>query len=162
MADQIAQDPYTASPDAGVAVLNTNIATAMSLLTWTCMDIVFYRKPSIIGAINGMITGLVAITPAAGVVAGWGAIIIGVCSGTVPWVSMNIMGKKWSLFTHHSKSTPPHSTIVKDSVVVACDSTLCKTLRGIVTSGIQRRHSRSSRPIGSDRNYYDGDVLAHG
>ena len=75
----------------------------MSLLTWTCMDIIFYRKPSIIGAINGMITGLVGITPAAGVVTGWGAIIIGVCTGIIPWISMNIAGKKWSLFTHHSK-----------------------------------------------------------
>lgn len=45
------------------------------------MDIIFYKKPSIIGAINGMITGLVAITPAAGVIAGWAAIIFGICSG---------------------------------------------------------------------------------
>lgn len=71
------------------------------MLTWTAMDIIFYRKPSIIGAINGMITGLVGITPAAGFVAGWGAIVIGVCTGTIPWASMNILGKKWSLFTHH-------------------------------------------------------------
>jgi len=41
-----------------------------------------------------MITGLVAITPAAGVVAGWGAIIIGVASGSVPWWTMNFLSKK--------------------------------------------------------------------
>ncbi|QIW99521.1 hypothetical protein AMS68_005039 [Peltaster fructicola] len=92
-------DPYTASPDAGAAVLNTNIATAMSLLCWTILDVIFYKKPSLIGAINGMITGLVAITPAAGVVAGWGAIIIGICSGTIPWISMNVAGKRSILFT---------------------------------------------------------------
>ena len=86
-------DPYTASPDAGAAVLNTNIATAMSVLTWTILDIIFYKKPAVIGAVQGMITGLVAITPAAGVVAGWGAIIIGVVSGSVPWVTMNTFGK---------------------------------------------------------------------
>ncbi len=86
-------DPYAASPDAGVAVLNTNICTAMSLLTWTAMDIIFFKKPSVIGAVQGMITGLVAITPAAGVVAGWGAILLGLGSGTVPWVSMNVMGR---------------------------------------------------------------------
>jgi len=86
-------DPYAASPDAGAAVLNTNVATAMSLLTWTLMDVIFYKKPSIIGAVQGMITGLVAITPAAGVVAGWGAIVIGVVSGSVPWISMNVFGK---------------------------------------------------------------------
>jgi len=86
-------DPFAANPDAGAAVLNTNVATATSLLTWTIMDVIFYKKPSIIGAVQGMITGLVAITPAAGVVAGWGAIIIGVVSGTIPWISMNVFGK---------------------------------------------------------------------
>ncbi|KAF2111190.1 ammonium transporter mep1B [Lophiotrema nucula] len=87
-------DPYAASPDAGAAVLNTNICTAMSLLVWTALDIIFFKKPSTIGATQGMITGLVAITPAAGVVAGWGAIIIGVCSGSVPWITMNVIAKK--------------------------------------------------------------------
>jgi len=86
-------DPYAASPDAGVAVLNTNVATATSLIIWTLMDVIFYKKPSIIGAVQGMITGLVAITPAAGFVAGWGAIVIGVCSGSLPWLSLNIFGK---------------------------------------------------------------------
>jgi ammonium transporter, Amt family len=91
-------DPYAASADAGVAVLNTNICTAMSLLTWTAMDLLFYGKPSAIGAVNGMITGLVAITPAAGVVTGWGAICMGLISGSVPFLSMNLMGKKVALF----------------------------------------------------------------
>jgi len=86
-------DPYAASPDAGVAVLNTNICTAMSLLCWVAMDMIFFKKPSVIGAVQGMITGLVAITPAAGVVAGWGAILLGLGSGTIPWVSMNILGR---------------------------------------------------------------------
>jgi len=93
-------DPYAASPDAGAAVLNTNICTAVSLLIWVLMDIGYYKKPSVLGAVNGMITGLVAITPAAGVVAGWGAIIIGIVSGSVPWLSMNIMGKRVALFKH--------------------------------------------------------------
>ena len=48
------------------------------------------------GAVQGEITGLVAITPAAGFVAGWGAIIIGICSGSIPWMSMNLLGRqKW-------------------------------------------------------------------
>jgi Amt family ammonium transporter len=91
-------DPYTASPDAGAAVLNTNVCTAMSALTWTMMDIIFFGKPSVVGAVQGMITGLVAITPAAGVIAGWGAIIMGALSGSIPWVSMNVMGKRVWLF----------------------------------------------------------------
>ncbi|KAH0282571.1 ammonium transporter [Aureobasidium namibiae CBS 147.97] len=98
-------DPYSASPDAGAAVLNTNICSAMSMLTWTCMDIIFFGKPSIIGSVNGMITGLVGITPAAGFVAGWGAIIIGFCTGTVPWVSMNIVATRSFIFKRHVDDT---------------------------------------------------------
>ncbi|WP_348550542.1 ammonium transporter [Acidithiobacillus sp.] len=86
-------DPYAASRDAGAAVLNTNLTTAVSVIVWTIMDIFYFKKPSVIGAVQGMITGLVAITPAAGVVDGWGAIAIGVASGIIPWISMNIVGK---------------------------------------------------------------------
>src|SRR3984893_10310906 len=82
-------DPYFANHDAGAAVLNTNTATAVALLVWTAMDKMAYGKPSIIGAINGMIAGLVAITPGAGFVNGWGAIIIGIVAGIIPWASMN-------------------------------------------------------------------------
>ncbi len=86
-------DPYFANADAGAAVLNTNVATAVALLVWSLIDKVAYGKPSIIGAVNGMISGLVAITPAAGYVNGYGAIIIGVCAGIIPWLSMNRLQK---------------------------------------------------------------------
>lgn len=90
--------PYTASPNAGAAVLNTNICTAVSLLTWTSLDLIFFGKPSIIGSVQGMITGLVGITPGAGVIPGWAAIITGLVVGSVPWVTMNIIGKRVKIF----------------------------------------------------------------
>src|SRR5271156_5176149 len=82
-------DPYFANADAGAAVLNTNTATAVALIVWTIMDKMAYGKPSVLGAVNGMIAGLVAITPAAGYVDGLGAIVIGVVAGIIPWLSMN-------------------------------------------------------------------------
>jgi Amt family ammonium transporter len=86
-------DPYFANHDAGAAVLNTNIATAVGLLVWTLMDKLAYGKPSILGGVNGMIAGLVAITPSAGYVNGWGAIIIGIVAGIIPWLAMNKLQK---------------------------------------------------------------------
>src|SRR5579864_3938387 len=88
-------DPYFANADAGAAVLNTNTATATALLVWALLDKMAYGKFSVLGAVNGMIAGLVAITPGAGYVTGWGAIIIGVCAGIIPWLSMNVLQKKW-------------------------------------------------------------------
>lgn len=60
-------DPYTVSVDASLAVLNTHLCTSTSLLTWLLLDILCFGKPSVIGATQGMITGLVCITPAAGI-----------------------------------------------------------------------------------------------
>jgi ammonium transporter, Amt family len=61
----------------------------VGLLVWTLMDKMAYGKPSVLGAVNGMIAGLVAITPSAGYVDGMGAIIVGICAGIIPWLSMN-------------------------------------------------------------------------
>ncbi|MCY0881855.1 MAG: ammonium transporter, partial [Firmicutes bacterium] len=50
-------DPYFANADASAAVLNTNIATALALITWVFMDMGHGRKPNLEGAINGLISG---------------------------------------------------------------------------------------------------------
>uniref|UniRef100_A0A3Q7HRD2 Ammonium transporter n=2 Tax=Solanum lycopersicum TaxID=4081 RepID=A0A3Q7HRD2_SOLLC len=90
-------DPYAANIDASLAVLNTHVAAATSLLTWLILDVIFFGKPSVIGAVQGMITGLVAITPAAGVIQGWAAIAVGLCSGSIPWFTMMVVHKKSEL-----------------------------------------------------------------
>ena len=82
-------DPYFANADASAAILTTNLCTCVSLLVWLIMDTFAYGKPSVVGAINGMIAGLVGITPGAGYVNGWGAIAIGVLTGVIPWIMMN-------------------------------------------------------------------------
>lgn len=89
--------PYAANIDASIAVLNTNICAATSLLVWTSLDVIFFGKPSVIGAVQGMMTGLVCITPGAGVVQSWAAIVMGILSGSIPWVSMMILHKKSAL-----------------------------------------------------------------
>ncbi len=82
-------DPFFANADASAAVLNTNIAAATALLTWMTIDMIVIGRPSLVGAVNGMITGLVAITPAAGFVNGGGAILIGIVASAIPWLTMN-------------------------------------------------------------------------
>ena len=87
--------PYYAGADTSAAVLNTNIATAVALLTWLLFDMLFSKakKPTFLGAINGMICGLVGITPSAGFVSGVGAIAVGVVASAVVWVAWNYLPK---------------------------------------------------------------------
>ncbi|MGZ4563909.1 MAG: ammonium transporter [Mycobacterium sp.] len=88
-------DPYFSGADASLAVLNTNLATAVALLTWVIWDIFAskQRKPTFLGGVNGMITGLVAITPAAGFVNSFGAMIIGFVASSLVWMSWNWLGR---------------------------------------------------------------------
>jgi Amt family ammonium transporter len=80
-------DPYFAGADAATAVINTNAATAAALLTWVGMDMLLSKskKPTLLGAVNGMICGLVGITPCAGYVSGSGAIWVGIIASAVVW-----------------------------------------------------------------------------
>ncbi len=88
-------DPYFAGADASAAVLNTNLATAVAMMTWIVMDMVFSaeKKPTFLGGVNGMICGLVGITPAAGFVNGFGAIVIGLVCSSIVWVAWYYLPK---------------------------------------------------------------------
>jgi Amt family ammonium transporter len=88
-------DPFYAGIDAASAVLNTNVATATGLLTWMGMDMLLSKehKPTFLGAINGMICGLVGITPSAGWVNGVGAICVGLICAVLVWFGWNYLPK---------------------------------------------------------------------
>jgi ammonium transporter, Amt family len=86
-------DPYFAGADAAAAVLNTNLCTAVAFLVWVGWDYATGRKPTLIGSVNAMITGLVAITPAAGYVNGWGAMAIGFVGATIVYFALNYVSR---------------------------------------------------------------------
>ncbi len=68
---------FAADGVAGSALLVTNFAAAVGALTWVIIEWVRYKKPTLLGAATGAIAGLVAITPAAGFVDVFGALVIG-------------------------------------------------------------------------------------
>ncbi len=68
---------------AGLAFVNTVLATAAATLSWSAGEAVHKGKASMLGAASGAVAGLVAVTPAAGFVGPMGAIAIGLVSGLV-------------------------------------------------------------------------------
>ncbi|TAN54073.1 MAG: ammonium transporter [Betaproteobacteria bacterium] len=72
-----------ANGTAGLAFMNTYLATACAVLSWILGEAVFKGKPSMLGAASGAVAGLVAITPAAGNVGIPGAFVIGTAAGLV-------------------------------------------------------------------------------
>jgi Amt family ammonium transporter len=88
-------DPFYAGTDAAAAIVNTNLATATGVIAWMLLDALFTKakKPTFLGGVNGMICGLVGITPSAGWVNGRGAIYVGlICTGIV-WLAWNYLSK---------------------------------------------------------------------
>src|SRR5215813_3078669 len=72
-----------ANGSAALAFMNTFLATACAVLSWTFGEWLFKGKPSMLGAASGAVAGLVAITPAAGNVGIPGAFVIGLAVGVV-------------------------------------------------------------------------------
>ena len=62
---------------AGLAMVNTFLATAAAGFTWPLVEWILKGKPSLLGAASGVVAGLVAITPAAGFAGPMGAIVLG-------------------------------------------------------------------------------------
>jgi Amt family ammonium transporter len=72
-----------AGNSAALAFLNTYLATACAVLSWSVGEALFKGKPTMLGAASGAVAGLVAITPAAGNVGIAGAFVIGLAAGLV-------------------------------------------------------------------------------
>ncbi|WP_229519575.1 ammonium transporter [Massilia oculi] len=68
---------------AALAFINTLLATAAATVAWAAGEWIFKRKPSMLGAASGAISGLVAITPGAGFVGPMGALVMGLLAGII-------------------------------------------------------------------------------
>ncbi|MFN5354812.1 MAG: ammonium transporter [Burkholderiaceae bacterium] len=72
-----------ANGSAALAFANTLLATAGAVVSWSLAEWVLKGKPSMLGAASGAVAGLVAITPAAGLVGLMGGLVIGLLAGVV-------------------------------------------------------------------------------
>ncbi|MDR0514926.1 MAG: ammonium transporter [Coriobacteriaceae bacterium] len=69
---------FAADGVAALALLNTVVASAAGLLSWLAIERIKVGKPTLVGACTGLVAGLVVITPAAGFVEPWAAILMGI------------------------------------------------------------------------------------
>ncbi|SKA26972.1 ammonium transporter [Enhydrobacter aerosaccus] len=74
---------------AGDAMLNTHVSAAVAALVWMAIEWGARGKPSVLGVLSGAVAGLGTITPAAGYVEPWAAMVIGLVAGAVCyWASV--------------------------------------------------------------------------
>ena len=79
---------------AASAILVSNVAAAVAMITWILIDTYRIGKPTVLGAITGAVAGLVAITPAAGFVDVPAAILIGFVTAFVSYFAIYVLKSK--------------------------------------------------------------------
>jgi Amt family ammonium transporter len=85
---------FGATEIAGLAYLTTALAPSVAAITWMILEYMVYKKVTLLGAVSGVVAGLVAITPAAGFVDVSGSFIIGIVGSIVGFVGVVVMKKK--------------------------------------------------------------------
>lgn len=83
-----------ADGSAGMAMLVTHISSAAGALTWSVVEWIRHGKPSVLGAVTGMVAGLGTITPASGFVGPMGALIIGTAAGFICFWATQLIKQK--------------------------------------------------------------------
>ena len=76
------------------AFMTSAISSAAALVSWMLIDVIKDGKPTLVGASTGLVVGLVAITPGAGFVPIWSAIIIGALVSPICYFTMNFIKHK--------------------------------------------------------------------
>ncbi len=78
---------------AGVAIANTLVAACCGLVGWMIVERIRIGSATSLGAISGVLAGLVGITPAANSVSAVGAMIIGVVAGAIGFTMLGLKEK---------------------------------------------------------------------
>ncbi|RCW25784.1 ammonium transporter [Ciceribacter lividus] len=84
-----------ASGGAMLATVNTFVATAAATLSWSLVEKIVRGKASVLGAISGMVAGLVAVTPAAGIAGPMGSIILGLLVSPLCFFFVSVVKNKF-------------------------------------------------------------------
>lgn len=78
---------------AASAFVNTDIAGSLAMVTWLIISWIHEKRPSFIGALTGAVAGLATITPAAGYVEPWAAVLIGITSAAICYLAVQLRVK---------------------------------------------------------------------
>ena len=85
---------FLADGVAGLALINTVVASGAALVSWMIVERVKVGKPTLVGAATGLVAGLVVITPAAGFVEPWAAIIMGLIVSPICYFAISFCKAK--------------------------------------------------------------------
>ena len=82
---------------AGMAMTVTHISAASGAIAWSVMELIRYRKASLVGAVTGMVAGLATITPASGSVGPIGGLVLGLAGGVICYMVTQAVKQRFKI-----------------------------------------------------------------
>ncbi len=76
-----------------IAFLNTDVAASFAAITWLIIEWIREGRPKFVGLLTGAVAGLATITPAAGFVPLWAAMIIGISAGAICYLAVHFKNR---------------------------------------------------------------------
>jgi Amt family ammonium transporter len=80
-----------ANADAGMAIAATHLSACMAGIVWAGLEWLKFGRPSLVGAVTGVVAGLATVTPASGFISPASAILMGICGSLVCFVAVNLV-----------------------------------------------------------------------
>ena len=86
-----------ADANAAMAIAATHLSASMAGLVWAGLEWVRFGKPSLMGAVTGVVAGLATVTPASGYVGPAGALVLGASAGVVCFYAVQVVKSRMKI-----------------------------------------------------------------
>jgi Amt family ammonium transporter len=86
-----------ANGDAAMAIVVTHLSACAAGLTWAGLEQLKFGRPSLMGAVTGVVAGLATVTPASGYVGPVGGLLLGIAGGAVCFACVEPVKHRWKI-----------------------------------------------------------------
>lgn len=128
---------FKADAVAALAILNTVTASAAGMVSWLVVERVHTGRPTLVGASTGLVAGLVVVTPGAGFVEPWAALVMGLIVSPVCYLAISILRPSSATTMRSTRSVATVSAASWAVCSRACSA--CRSSRGPVRAACSTR-----------------------
>lgn len=121
---------FKADAVAALAILNTVTASAAGMVSWLAVERVHTGRPTLVGVSTGLVAGLVVVTPGAGFVEPWAALVMGLIVSPVCYLAISILRPSLATTMRSTRSVATASAASWAACSRACS--VCRSSRGPV------------------------------
>jgi ammonium transporter, Amt family len=86
-----------ANANAGLAIVATHLSACAAAATWCAIEWTRFKRPSMVGAVTGLVAGLATVTPASGYIGPVGGVVLGFAGAIVCFYAVSLVKTRWKI-----------------------------------------------------------------